>query len=62
MGRFTFNTIGIFTTDNRKVVDFYCNIFGFETEWRSAHGDALLAKNGTDIDVEMHLDPSKNAG
>lgn len=51
MSRFTFNTIGLFTTDNRKVVDFYCNIFGFETEW-----------NGTDIDVEMHLDPSKNAG
>lgn len=51
MSRFTFNTIALFTTDNCKVVDFYCNIFGFETEW-----------NGTDIDVEMHLDPSKNAG
>ena len=45
MKRFTFNTIALFTTDNRKVVDFYCNIFGFETAW-----------NGTDIDVEMHLD------
>ena len=45
MKRFTFNTIALFTTDNQKVVDFYCDIFGFETSW-----------NGLDIDVEMHLD------
>ena len=44
MSRFKFNTIGLFTTDNQKVVDFYCNIFGFETSW-----------NGIDADVEMHL-------
>ena len=44
MSRFKFNTIALFTTDNQKVVDFYCDIFGFETEW-----------NGLDIDVEMHL-------
>lgn len=43
--RFSFNTIGLFTTDNRKVVDFYCDIFGFETEW-----------NGIEPNVEMHLD------
>lgn len=42
--RYTFNTIALFTTDNQKVVDFYCDIFGFETAW-----------NGLDIDVEMHL-------
>lgn len=42
--RFRFNTIGLFTTDNRKVVDFYCHIFGFETEW-----------NGIEPNVEMHL-------
>lgn len=45
MKRFTFNTIALFTTDNARVVDFYCRIFGFETAW-----------NGTDIDVEMRLD------
>lgn len=45
MGRFRFNTIALFTTDNEKMVDFYCDIFGFETEW-----------NGIDIDVEMRLD------
>lgn len=44
MSRFKFNTIGLFTTDNQKMLDFYCNIFGFETSW-----------NGMDIDVEMHL-------
>ena len=44
MSRFKFNTIALFTTDNQKVVDFYCDIFGFETQW-----------NGNDIDVEMHL-------
>lgn len=45
MSRFRFNTIGLFTTDNQKMVDFYCDIFGFETTW-----------NGIDLDVEMHLD------
>ena len=45
MSRFIFNTIGLFTTDNQKMVDFYCDIFGFETTW-----------NGIDLDVEMHLD------
>lgn len=45
MSRFKFNTIALFTTDNQKMVDFYCDIFGFETSW-----------NGIDIDVEMRLD------
>ena len=44
MSKFKFNTIALFTTDNQKIVDFYCDIFGFETKW-----------NGLDIDVEMHL-------
>ncbi|MCQ2195650.1 MAG: hypothetical protein MJZ28_11975 [Paludibacteraceae bacterium] len=29
MSRFKFNTIALFTTDNQKMVDFYCNIFAF---------------------------------
>lgn len=45
MKRFTFNTIGLFTTDNAKMVDFYHEVLGFETNW-----------NGIDLDVEMHLD------
>ncbi|MDO4196965.1 MAG: VOC family protein [Prevotellaceae bacterium] len=44
MSRFRFNTIALFTTDNQKMVDFYCDIFGFQTNW-----------NGLDFDVEMHL-------
>ena len=44
MSRFKFNTIALFTTDNQKMVDFYRDIFGFETSW-----------NGIDIDVEMRL-------
>lgn len=44
MDRFRFNTIALFTTDNLKMVYFYCGIFGFETSW-----------NGLDLDVEMHL-------
>ena len=46
--RFTFNTVGLFTTDNAKIVAFYHNIFGFQTEW-----------NGTDPNVEMTLGTSR---
>lgn len=31
--RFSFNTVGLFTTDNAKMVAFYRDIFGFQTEW-----------------------------
>ena len=31
--RFGFNTVGLFTTDNRKMVDFYTKVFGFITTW-----------------------------
>lgn len=40
----TCNTIGLFTTDNTNMVDFYTEIMGFETNW-----------NGFDLDVELHL-------
>ena len=46
--RFTFNTIGLFTTDNAKMVAFYRDIFGFKTEW-----------NGMDPNVEMTLGASR---
>lgn len=38
------NTIGLFTTDNTTMVDFYTEVMGFETEW-----------NGFDLDVELRL-------
>lgn len=31
--RFRFNTVGLFTRDNSKTVEFYTKIFGFETDW-----------------------------
>lgn len=43
--KFRFNTIALFTTDNQKMVDFYCDIFGFQTDW-----------NRLEPNVEMHLD------
>ena len=46
--RFAFNTVGLFTTDNAKVVAFYRDIFGFHTEW-----------NGTEPNVEMTLGNSR---
>lgn len=46
--RFTFNTVGLFTTDNARMVAFYRDIFGFMTEW-----------NGSDPNVEMTLGASR---
>ena len=46
--RFTFNTIGLFTTDNVKVVAFYRDVFGFQTDW-----------NGEEPNVEMRLGDSR---
>ena len=31
--RFNFNTIGLFTRDNKATVDFYTKTFGFVTDW-----------------------------
>lgn len=33
MKRFNFNTIGIFTRNNKAIVDFYTQAFGFITDW-----------------------------
>lgn len=38
-----FNTIGLFTTDNKRMVEFYRDVMGFETDW-----------NGEDWHVELH--------
>lgn len=42
--RFYFNTVGLFTTDNRKMVDFYTKVFGFTTTW-----------DGVQPNVEMYM-------
>ena len=31
--RFMFNTVGIFTSDNGRTVNFYTKVFGFQTDW-----------------------------
>ena len=42
--RFTFNTVGLFTHDNKATVDFYTRTFGFTTDW-----------DGIQPNVEMKL-------
>lgn len=45
MNRFKFNTIGLLTLNNKAIVDFYTNVFGFTTDW-----------DGIQPNVEMKLD------
>ena len=33
MNRFNFNTVGLFTRDNKATVDFYTKTRGFTTDW-----------------------------
>ncbi|WP_289760096.1 hypothetical protein [Muribaculum intestinale] len=42
--KFNFNTAGLSTTDNTRMVAFYRDIMGFETDW-----------NGEGPDVRMQL-------
>lgn len=42
--RFIFNTVGLFTRDNKATVDFYSKVFGFVTDW-----------DGIQPNVEMKL-------
>ena len=42
--RFTFNTVGLFTNNNKATVDFYTKAFGFTTNW-----------DGIQPNVEMFL-------
>ena len=42
--RFTFNTVGLFTNNNKATVEFYTKIFGFTTSW-----------DGVQPNVEMFL-------
>ncbi|MDO4510188.1 MAG: VOC family protein [Bacteroidales bacterium] len=42
--RFKFNTVGLFTRQNKAIVDFYTRAFGFTTSW-----------DGIQPNVEMYL-------
>lgn len=42
--KFNFNTVGLFTTDNKSMVAFYRDVMGFTTDW-----------NGKDPNVMMRL-------
>lgn len=40
--KFNFNTIGLFTTDNRRMVEFYRDVMGFETDWNGVDPNVML--------------------
>lgn len=49
MKRFSFNTIGLLTTDNKAVVDFYTRAFGFTTDWDGVQPNVEMALDGMRI-------------
>lgn len=40
--KFNFNTIGLFTTDNKKMVDFYRDVMGFTTDWNGEEPNVMM--------------------
>ncbi|MDE7386592.1 MAG: VOC family protein [Muribaculaceae bacterium] len=42
MTKFTFNTIGLFTSDNKKMVEFYRDIMGFTTDWNGEEPNVMM--------------------
>lgn len=40
--KFKFNTIGLFTTDNEKMVAFYRDIMGFTTDWDGVEPNVMM--------------------
>lgn len=43
MKRFKFNTVGLFTRNNKDIVDFYTRYFGFTTEWDGIQPNVEIA-------------------
>lgn len=43
----TCNTIGLFTTDNTRMVDFYTEIMGFETNWNGFYFEKMISQGLT---------------
>lgn len=40
--KFTFNTIGLFTTDNKRMVEFYRDVMGFTTDWNGEDANVMM--------------------
>lgn len=40
--KFDFNTVGLFTTDNKSMVAFYRDVMGFTTDWNGKDGDVRM--------------------
>lgn len=40
--KFNFNTVGLFTTDNKKMVEFYRDVMGFETDWNGQEPNVMM--------------------
>ena len=49
MERFKFNTVGIFTRNNKATVDFYTKTFGFTTNWDGEQPNVEMTLNGMRI-------------
>ena len=47
--RFTFNTVGLFTRDNKATVDFYTKTFGFTTDWDGMSPNVEMMMSGMRI-------------
>lgn len=40
--KFDFNTVALFTTDNKSMVAFYRDVMGFTTDWNGKDGDVRM--------------------
>lgn len=56
MRRFKFNTIGLLTLNNKAIVDFYTNVFGFTTDWDGIQPNVEMMLDGMRIILFPRLD------
>lgn len=56
MKRFNFNTVGLLTTDNAKIVSFYRDIFGFQTDWNGQEPNVEMTLNGMRLILFPRMD------
>lgn len=56
MNRFKFNTIGLLTQNNKAIVDFYTNVFGFTTDWDGIQPNVEMMLDGMRIILFPRLD------
>lgn len=56
MNRFKFNTIGLLTLNNKAIVDFYTNVFGFTTDWDGIQPNVEMMLDGMRIILFPRLD------